>query len=127
MPVIEIIDSRYRDFKFKLPDVIADNTSASRVVIGRRRAGVSEVDLRLTGVVLERNGEVVATGAAAAVLGNPLESIALLVQLLARDSSGLERGQLVLAGAITEAVPVRRGDVVSAAFDGLGSVMVSFC
>ena len=46
---------------------------------------------------------------------------------LARDSSGLERGQLVLAGAITEAVPVRRGDVVSAAFDGLGSVMVSFC
>ena len=107
--------------------MIADNTSASRVVIGRRRASVSEVDLRLTGVVLERNGEVVATGAAAAVLGNPLESIALLVQLLARDSGGLERGQLVLAGAITEAVPVHRGDVVSAAFDRLGSVMVSFC
>ena len=127
VPVIEIIDSRYRDFKFTLPDVIADNTSASRVVIGRRRARVSEVDLRLTGVVLEKNGEVVATGAAAAVLGNPLESIALLVQLLARDSSGLERGQLVLAGAITEAIPVQRGDVVSAAFDRLGAVTVSFC
>jgi 2-keto-4-pentenoate hydratase len=107
--------------------VIADNASASRVVIGRRRARVSEVDLRLTGVVLEKNGEVVATGAAAAVLGNPLESIALLVQLLARDSSGLERGQLVLAGAITEAIPVQRGDVVSAAFDRLGAVTVSFC
>ena len=32
-PAIEIIDSRYRNFNFTLPDVIADNSSSSRYII----------------------------------------------------------------------------------------------
>src|SRR6185295_3696876 len=31
---VEIIDSRYRDFKFSLTDVVADNSSSSALVIG---------------------------------------------------------------------------------------------
>ncbi len=41
---IEVIDSRYEAFKFTLPDVIADNTSAARVAIGD--AGVAPRDGR---------------------------------------------------------------------------------
>ena len=36
LPAVEVIDSRYRDFKFDLKSVIADNTSSSRFVVGGR-------------------------------------------------------------------------------------------
>ncbi|MFM2329569.1 MAG: hypothetical protein RLZZ494_1672, partial [Pseudomonadota bacterium] len=60
LPAVEIIDSRYRDFKFDLKSVIADNTSASRFVIGGRPRNVEALDLRTLGVVLEKNGQIVA-------------------------------------------------------------------
>src|SRR5260370_12271592 len=65
LPAVEVIDSRYRDFKFDLKSVIADNTSSSRFVVGGRARGVGELDLRTLGVVLEKNGEIVATPTAA--------------------------------------------------------------
>jgi 2-oxo-3-hexenedioate decarboxylase len=58
VPAVEIIDSRYRDFKFDLKSVIADNTSASRFVIGGNMRNLDELDLRTLGVVLEKNGEI---------------------------------------------------------------------
>jgi len=70
MPGIEIIDSRYKDFKFDLKSVIADNCSSTRFVLGGQAASVAGLDLRTLGVVLEKNGEPVAVGAGAAVLGN---------------------------------------------------------
>jgi 2-oxo-3-hexenedioate decarboxylase len=57
LPAVEVIDSRYRDFKFDLKSVIADNTSSSRFVVGGRARGVGELDLRTLGVVLEKNGK----------------------------------------------------------------------
>jgi 2-oxo-3-hexenedioate decarboxylase len=68
LPGIEVIDSRYRDFKFDLKSVVADNTSASRFVVGGQIADARSVDLRTLGVVFEINGEAVALGAGAAVL-----------------------------------------------------------
>ena len=72
VPAVEVIDSRYRDFKFDLKSVIADNTSSSRFVIGGRMRDLGDLDLRTLGVVLEKNGEVVTMAAGAAVLGHPL-------------------------------------------------------
>lgn len=69
LPGIEVIDSRYRDFKFDLKSVVADNTSASRFVVGGRAVDARSVDLRTTGLVLEKNGVPVALGAGAAVIG----------------------------------------------------------
>src|SRR4051794_19264187 len=76
LPAIEVIDSRVADWKIKLPDTIADNASSARVVCGGRLTPVDELDLRLIGMALSRNGEVVATGAGAAVLGNPIRCVA---------------------------------------------------
>ncbi|GAB3366878.1 MULTISPECIES: 2-oxo-3-hexenedioate decarboxylase [Giesbergeria] len=126
LPGIEVIDSRYRDFKFDLKSVIADNTSASRFIVGGRIAPARDVDLRTLGVVLEKNGEPVALGAGAAVLGHPAAAVAMLVNHLGRRGQSLPAGSLILSGGITEAVPVQAGDNVTLRIQDLGSVSVRF-
>ncbi|WP_028603207.1 2-oxo-3-hexenedioate decarboxylase [Ottowia thiooxydans] len=126
LPGIEIIDSRYRDFKFDLKSVVADNTSASRFVVGGHAVDARSVDLRTTGIVLEKNGEVVALGAGAAVLGHPAAAVAMLVNHLGRRGKSLPAGSLVLSGGITEAVSVKAGDNVTLRVQGMGSVSTRF-
>jgi 2-oxo-3-hexenedioate decarboxylase len=118
---IEILDSRYLDYRFTLPDVIADNTSAGRFVIGAP-VPPAGIDLRLVGVVLERNGEVVATAAGAAALGHPAAAVAWLVRSLAAEGEGLLAGQVVISGGLTAAIGVQAGDVIVASVDRLGVV-----
>lgn len=126
LPGIEVIDSRYRDFKFDLKSVVADNTSAARFVVGGRGASVRELDLRTLGVVLEKNGQPVALGAGAAVLGHPAAAVAMLVNHLGRRGQSLPAGSLVLSGGITEAVAVQAGDHVTLRVQHLGSVSLRF-
>jgi 2-keto-4-pentenoate hydratase len=80
------------------------------------------VDLRLLGVVLEHNGEVIATASGAASLGHPAAAVAWLVRSLAAQDEGLRTGDIVLSGGLTAAVPVKPGDVVTATADRLGSI-----
>jgi 2-oxo-3-hexenedioate decarboxylase len=126
MPGIEVIDSRYRDFKFDLKSVIADNTSAVRFVVGGRALPVGEVDLRTVGIVLEKNGEAVAFGAGAAVLGHPAAAIAMLANHLGQRGEEIPAGSLILSGGITEAVAVKAGDSVCLRVQGMGSVGMRF-
>ncbi|MGV8893702.1 MAG: 2-oxo-3-hexenedioate decarboxylase [Burkholderiaceae bacterium] len=126
MPAIEIIDSRYRDFKFDLKSVIADNCSSSRFVLGSRMRPVDGLDLRTLGVVMEKNGEIVALGAGAAVLGHPAAAIAMLANLLGERGEEIPAGTLILSGAITEAVMVKTGDSISLRMQDMGSVNVRF-
>lgn len=126
IPAIEIIDSRYRDFKFDLKSVVADNCSSSRFVVGGRMGNVAELDLRTTGIVLEKNGEAVAFGAGAAVLGHPAAAIAMLANMLGEKGEEIPAGTLILSGGITEAVAVRAGDAVTLRVQDLGSVSCRF-
>ena len=126
LPAIEVIDSRYKDFKFDLPSVIADNTSASYYVVGGAPRRPTGLDLRLLGVVMERNGVVVGTAAGAAVLGHPAASVAALVQWLAEAGRVLPAGSLVMTGGVTEAVAVSKGDHVTARVQHLGTVSLRF-
>ena len=126
MPGIEVIDSRYRDFKFDLKSVIADNTSAARFVVGGRAVRPEGVDLRTVGVVLEKNGQPVALGAGAAVLGHPAAAIAMLANHLGRRVREIPAGSLILSGGVTEAVAVAAGDSVSLRVQGMGSVSLRF-
>jgi 2-keto-4-pentenoate hydratase len=120
-PAIEVLDSRFRDYQFTMPDVVADNASAARFVIGAP-VPVAGIDLRLVGVVLEHRGEVVGTASGAAVMGHPAAAVAWLVRSLALEGSGLHRGDIVLSGGLTAAVAVRSGDAVVVTVDRLGSV-----
>ena len=126
MPGIEVIDSRYRDFKFDLKSVVADNTSAARFVVGGQAIRPEQVDLRTVGVVLEKNGEPVALGAGAAVLGHPAAAIAMLANHLGRRGQEIPAGSLILSGGVTEAVAVNAGDNVTLRVQGMGSVGLRF-
>ena len=118
---IEVLDSRYRDYKFTMPDVVADNTSAGRFVVGTP-VPPTGIDLRLVGVVLEKNGELVATASGAASLGHPAAAVAWMVRAMAADGEGLRAGDVVLSGGLTAATPVTAGDVVVVSIDRLGTL-----
>lgn len=126
LPGIEVIDSRYRDFKFDLKSVVADNTSAARFVVGGRALRPQDVDLRTVGLVLEKNGQPVALGAGAAVLGHPAAAIAMLANHLGRRGQEIPAGSLILSGGATEAVAVEVGDSVCLRVQGMGSVSLRF-
>jgi 2-oxo-3-hexenedioate decarboxylase len=126
VPAVEVIDSRYRDFKFDLKSVVADNTSASRFVVGSRMRSVDELDLRTLGVVMEKNGKIVAMAAGAAVLGHPLAAVAMLANHLGARGQELPAGTFVMTGGVTEAITVQAGDHVSVRFQDLGSVSMRF-
>lgn len=126
MPGIEVIDSRYRDFKFDLKSVIADNCSSSRYVLGGMAVPVSGLDLRTLGVVMEKNGQAVAIGAGAAVLGHPAAAIAMLANHLGARGESIPAGTMILSGGVTEAVSVAAGDHVNLRIQSLGSVSLKF-
>jgi 2-oxo-3-hexenedioate decarboxylase len=126
MPAVEIIDSRYENFRFDLISVIADNSSSSRFVLGGQTADPEGLDMATIGVVLEKNGEIVDLGAGAAVLGHPASSVALLANMLAERGEEIPAGTTILTGGITAAVAVERGDNVKVRFQGLGSVGMRF-
>jgi 2-oxo-3-hexenedioate decarboxylase len=122
---VDILDSRYSDFRFTLPDVIADNASAGRIVLGPQVRRPDElVDLRLIGCVLRKDGEVAATAAGAAVSGHPAAAVAWLANRLGMQGKSLHAGLLVLSGGLTAPVPLEGGTAITAEFDGLGSVEV---
>nr|WP_319565329.1 2-oxo-3-hexenedioate decarboxylase [uncultured Rhodoferax sp.] len=126
LPGIEVIDSRYRDFKFDLKSVVADNTSAARFVVGGQPMNVSDCDLRTVGVVMEKNGVPVAFGAGAAVLGHPAAAIAALANHLGARGECIPAGTLILSGGITEAVAVQAGDNITLRVQGMGSTSIRF-
>jgi 2-oxo-3-hexenedioate decarboxylase len=121
MPAIDVLDSRYAGYRFTLPAVVADNASAARFVVGPGTAPEG-IDLRLLGCLFERNGEVVATAAGAAVLDHPAAAVAWLVRSLHRRGRSLPAGSLVLSGALTAAVAVAPGDTLRVTIDRLGAV-----
>lgn len=126
LPALEIIDSRIADWKITLADTIADNASSGGVVLGTRPTRLDAVDLALAGCLLHRNGNLVQTGAAGAVLGSPLNALIWLANTLGERGVTLEAGHVVLPGSVTAAIPVAAGDTVTATFAGLGTVTACF-
>lgn len=126
MAGIEVIDSRYRDFKFDLKSVVADNCSSSRFVVGSVARPLADLDLRTLGVVMEKNGQVVALGAGAAVLGHPANAVAALANHLGARGEAIPAGTMILSGGITEAVSVKAGDAIHLRIQGLGGTSLRF-
>lgn len=119
-PAMEIIDSRYKDFKFALADVIADNSSSSSFVLGGWRA--PDVDFGNLGLVMAIDGRPVQVGSTAAILGHPIRALVAAARLVARAGERLEPGYIVLAGGATAAVPLTAGAYVKTDMNTLGSV-----
>jgi 2-keto-4-pentenoate hydratase len=126
LPAIEIIDSRVADWKIRLVDTVADNASSGMFVLGAQLTPLAGLDLRLEGMALWQDDRLVDTGAGAAVLGNPLHCVAWLANTLSAYGTGLRAGDVVLAGALHRAIPIRGDEVLRAEFTRLGAVSVRF-
>ncbi|MFE4503643.1 2-keto-4-pentenoate hydratase [Rhodococcus sp. NPDC056743] len=118
-PAMEIIDSRYRDFRFTYTDVVADNTSAAGYVIGPWQPLRNAANL----VVRMEVGSESVTGSTAAILGDPVRALHALVDIARRRRIPLRAGYVILAGAATAAVRLDEG-VAQCSIDGLGTVSV---
>jgi len=118
-PALEIIDSRYRDFKFTLEDVVADNCSSAGLVIGAWSRRFDS--LRNAGVAMRVNGRLVQAGSTAAILGDPLRSIVQASRLIAQNGLSLPAGSLIMAGAATAAHALEPNVHLHCAVNGLGS------
>ena len=126
MACFEIVDSRIRDWKIKIQDTVADNASCGVFVLGDRLVDPRDVDLGTCGMVLEKNGELVATGAGAAALGHPANAVAWLANTLGRLGIALEAGEVVLSGSLGIMVPVTAGDNLRVTIGGIGGCSVRF-
>lgn len=126
MACFEIVDSRIRDWKIKIQDTVADNASCGVFVLGDRMVDPREVDLATCGMVLEKNGEIVVTGAGAATLAHPVNAVVWLVNMLGTLGIGLKAGEVVLSGALGAMVPVSAGDNLRVSIGGIGGCSVRF-
>ena len=126
MACFEIVDSRIRDWKIKIQDTVADNASCGVFVLGDRLVDPRDVDLATVGMVLEKNGDIVATGAGAAALGHPANAVAWLANTLGAHGIALEAGEVVLSGSLGIMVPVAAGDNLRVTMGGIGGCSVRF-
>jgi 2-oxopent-4-enoate/cis-2-oxohex-4-enoate hydratase len=126
MACFEIVDSRIRDWKIKIQDTVADNASCGVFVLGDRMVSPLDVDLNTCGMVLEKNGEIVATGAGAAALGAPANAVAWLANTLGALGIPLKAGEVILSGSLAIMVPVKAGDSLRVTIGGIGGCSVRF-
>lgn len=106
-PALEIIDSRYDNFKFSLQDVVADNCSSSGFTVGAWQK--ANTDISNLGMVMEFNGTAVQIGSSAAILGNPYRSLVAAARVAGEAGVQLPAGSIVLAGAATAAQALQAG------------------
>jgi len=126
MPCFEIVDSRIRDWKIRIQDTVADNASAGAFVLGDRAIDPRSVDLSLCGMLLEKNGEILTTGAGAAALGSPVNAVAWLANTLGRLGIALEANEVILSGSLAAMLPAQAGDNFRCAIGGIGTVTTRF-
>ena len=126
LPAIEVVASRVAKWDITIVDTVADNASAGMFVLGTRPVGLHEVDLRMCGMVMEKNGDQVSVGAGVACLGNPLNAALWLARKMVEVGMPLRAGDVIMSGALGPMAGADAGDVLECRINGLGSVRAAF-
>ena len=112
---LEIVDSVYPHYQFRLEDNTADGSSAAQVVIGPALRRIDSLDA--VTVVLLHNGAECGSATGRAASGHPAAGVVWLVRQLAVEGRHVEAGHIVITGGLTRAVPLDFGDHIEAVFD----------
>ncbi|WP_375261171.1 2-oxo-hept-4-ene-1,7-dioate hydratase [Palleronia sp.] len=132
VPSLEILDTRIlrTDPESGQPrrifDTIADNAANAGIVLGSERHAADAFDLRWTGAIVRKNGEVTATGLGAAVLDDPVMGLVWLARRMDKYGQRIEAGQVILSGSFIAPIECPPGTEVDADFGPFGSVSISF-
>lgn len=126
LPCFEVVDSRVENWQIKIQDTVADNASCGLFVLGDRAVDPRKVDLATCGMVVEKNGSIISTGAGAAALGSPVNCVTWLANTLGEFGIPLKAGEVILSGSLVPLEPVQAGDFMSVNIGGIGSASVRF-
>lgn len=126
VPALEIVDSAIENWNITLVDTVADNASSALYVLGKQPTKLSSLDLRLEGMLLEKNRAVASMGLGAACLGNPLDACLWLARTMAKMGRPLQAGDVLLSGALGPMIPVVSGDSLRLSMTRLGEVSCHF-
>lgn len=126
MACLEIVDSRIRDWKIRIEDTVADNASCGVFVLGDRMVKADSLDLALAGMVIEKNGRIMGTGAGAATLDSPVNAVAWLANTLGARGIALKAGEVILSGSLAALIPVVAGDAIGVTIQGIGTCHCNF-
>ena len=109
-----------------ITDTVSDNAANAGLVLGPQRHAPEAQDLRWTGAILRKNGEVVATGLGAAVLDDPALGIVWLARRMSQYGQRIETGQVILSGSFIAPVECPPGTQIDADFGAFGAVSIGF-
>lgn len=126
VPCFEIVDSRIRDWDIGILDTIADNASCGVYILGEDRADPRAFDLALAGMVVDKNGELAATGVGAAVQGSPVNAVVWLANTLGRLGQPFSAGEVILSGSQSPLIDIEDGDELVCSVGGLGVCKARF-
>lgn len=126
MACLEIVDSRIHDWKIAITDTVADNASCGVFVLGDRLVDPNSLDLALAGMIIEKNGRILGTGAGAATLDSPVNAMAWLANTLGARGIPLKAGEVILSGSLAALIPVTAGDSIRVAIQGIGTCHANF-
>lgn len=122
MPALEIVDTRFDSWNFKIFDTVADSASYAKIVVGDKMTKLDDLDLSIIGMASYKNGELIDTASGAAVMGNPINAVVWLANKMIEFGSYLKKGEVILSGSFTPVFPIEAGDYVNVSFDRIGSV-----
>jgi 2-oxopent-4-enoate/cis-2-oxohex-4-enoate hydratase len=125
-PCFEIVDSRIRDWKIRIPDTVADNASCGVFVVGAQRTEPRALDLAAASMRMWKNGAPCGSGTGAAVQGHPAEAVAWLANTLGAFGIPFRAGELILSGSLAALVPAAAGDRFTMEIEGLGGCSIAF-
>lgn len=126
VPAFEIIDSRIADWQIRFEDTVADNGSSAYAILGGKPTKLEAVDLETLGMNVLKNGRYVDHATGAAVMQNPINAVVWLANALGQYDIALNKGEFILSGALTAALPVESGDTFTADFAHIGKIDVTF-
>ncbi|NLW42977.1 MAG: 2-keto-4-pentenoate hydratase [Tissierellia bacterium] len=126
VPALEIVGSRIKDWKLTIVDTVADNASCGMYLLSDIKIDPEKVDLKEIEMTLSKNGEVINSGNGSAVLGDPANAVLWLARSLGNYGVTLNAGDIILAGALSAAIPAVSGDEFSCDYGEFGVLKVKF-